>query len=764
MKLHRTPVLTLLLAGAMLLNLAACGKDQASSGFSASEQTDSAAVFGEALPDSPFGEVDFGYINTPFLSDLKLSKIAGGEFRGGQLYLFGETSSDLQPILLRFSPESSQLEPIPLPEVSGASSSYVMSAAISPDGQSYWVLVSYSSPADSTSEAAGYSLLRCDMQGNQLDVIRLSDFTSTLLRFYPQALYMEQDGSLLVSGDTAILRFSPEGSLLTTIDGGSRTILSLMAGTDGTVYVLYFDSERKTTELAFLEDSSISAPLELGSFRLEDADIYPGTDGCLLVRTDDGFGQLEPDTGVLTQFSTWVDCDVNPDYIECIIPGQDNELFVPQIRPTGSSQESAFEISALTRVPGEHMPKREVLTFGSVSLDTRTRDQIISFNRSNDQYRIIFLNYGNYNTDTDSSLGAQRLLSDVLAGNSPDLFTIPDEVAAQRLIAAGALADLWPLIQEDDSIAREDLLSAPLQNYSNGDALYAMPLGFTLEVLCASTALTEEKEAWTISEMAQIVSNLRGTPVMKHCTRTEFLQMMLPSLLPGFVDYENDSCSFDSDDFRSLLEIASALPADGVALVADDSMLSDEIQQLSDGQLLLLAPASISDYHGIRTFYSIFNTDGITPIGFPNAGGQLGISVDAAYAVSSESTHQDVAWSFIRSLLSESTGEKQLPVSRSALEAVLSDAIGTDTDDPEVSREDSYWSGLTEYTVEPITPELAEDFMVRCSSAVPSGFRDDGIMNIVTELAEGFFNGSESLETVSAQIQERVSQYLSGQD
>ena len=337
---------------------------------------------------------------------------------------------------------------------------------------------------------------------------------------------------------------------------------------------------------------------------------------------------------------------------------------------------NTFEMGTLTKRPASEIPERTLLTLGAEYLDSSLKDAVIDYNRKSNEYRITLVDYSQYNTDDDYTLGSQQLDRDVISGNCPDIISLSTG-HQDKYIAKGALADLSTLMEKDDSISQDNLVAGALKAYTSDGKLYGMPYSFNVQTLIASVKLVGDRTAWNMADMAQVIEGLDDTvTVMEYTTQVGFLQQMVYQNMNQFVDYGKATCSFDSDAFKQLLTASAKLPTEDELYGdnSDEATISsdDGYQMLQSGDLLMTTSYISGDSYSLKEFYGIYNNKdfGMVNIGYPtDEGSGVQVSVSGGLAISAKSKYTDVAWDFIKTLLSDDFQGDQwnFPVTKSAL-------------------------------------------------------------------------------------------------
>lgn len=647
-------------------------------------------------------------------------------------------------------------------------------------------------PVDETAEAEGntegsavdegytggdsqetYTAYQYDMNGNQLLEIDLTDIVSSDQDwFYPQYVAQDGEGNLYIASDSKIYCFGADGSEKEHIDMDNQWIMNMISTGDGTVVAEYFADGAGSATLCKVESGKLGDPITIsGDGNFSNMNVYPGTGSTLMASDGNFLYSVDINTGASTKMLSWLDSDINATNLSGVAAASEDQILVLCSRFSMRGRDT-YELGTLTKTPASEIPERTLLTLGAEYLDSNIKDAVIDYNRKSNDYRITLVDYSQYNTEDDYTLGTQQLDRDVVSGNCPDIISITSG-HQDKYIAKGALADLSALMEKDDSISQDDLVAGALKAYLSDGKLYGMPYCFNVQSLIASVKLVGDRTSWNMAEMAQVIEGLDDTvSVMEYTTQTEFLQQMVYQNINQFVDYGKATCSFDSDAFKQLLAASSKLPTkeelygneDSVSISSDDTY-----QQLQSGDLLLTTSYISGDSYSIKEFYGLYNNKdfGMVNIGYPtDEGSGVQISVGGGLAISAKSKYTDAAWDFIKTLLSDDfqTDQWGFPVTKTAFDKAMAATMEkdsyTDENGETVYYDQTAHIGDTEYTIPPLTQEQVDDFNAMVDNASVGGNYDSDILDIINEEAAAFFSGDKSADDVAALIQNRVSIYL----
>ncbi len=619
-----------------------------------------------------------------------------------------------------------------------------------------------------------YTAYKYDMSGNQLLEIDLTEIVSADQDwFYPQYVAQDGEGNLYIAGDSKIYCFGADGSEKEHIAMDNQWIMNLVSTGDGTVVAEYFADGEGTPTLCKVENGKLGDAITItGDGDSSSMNFFSGSGNTLMASDGNYLYSVDIGTGVSTKLLSWLDSDINASNLTGVAAVGDDQILVLCNRFSMKGN-NTFEMGTLTKTPASEIPERTLLTLGAEYLDSSLKDAVIDYNRKSNEYRITLVDYSQYNTDDDYTLGSQQLDRDVISGNCPDIISLSTG-HQDKYIAKGALADLSTLMEKDDSISQDNLVAGALKAYTSDGKLYGMPYSFNVQTLIASVKLVGDRTSWNMADMAQVIEGLDDTvTVMEYTTQVGFLQQMVYQNMNQFVDYGKATCSFDSDAFKQLLTASAKLPTedelngdngDEVAISSDDGY-----QMLQSGDLLMTTSYISGDSYSLKEFYGIYNNKdfGMVNIGYPtDEGSGVQVSVSGGLAISAKSKYTDVAWDFIKTLLSDDFQGDQwnFPVTKSALDKALAEAMEqdyyTDENGEKVYYDQSTYIGDTEYTLSPLTQEQVDDFKAMVDGASVGGNYDTDIMDIINEESAAYFSGDKSAEDVAALIQNRVSIYL----
>ena len=819
----------ILLSGAMCLSMAACGDKSESTDSKNSTKTLAQELGYGYLSDYQTLDVDFDWVNS---SDICTAQ--------GKLYFAGQTYNDEQGQSVQLfcaDPTTGDVTGISklTMENTEYSSQGLQGFAVSPDGNSYWMLtynyIYGAAPTEETAELAEaaeesaeatveetdealvdtaeaaeetteaetdsseetaeesdtdiptatessetYVASQYDMSGNLLQEINLTEAVEgdSLDSFYAQYIAQDGEGNLFVASDGKIYCFGADGTKKDTIDLQDQWVMNMRSTGNGTVVVSYYDNNGGGTTLCKVEDGKLGNPISItGDGNPESMQFFSGSGDTLMASDGNYLYSIDLGTGVSSKMLSWLDSDINASYISGVAAVSDEQILVFCNHYSMTGNNDTYELGVLTKTPASEIPERTILTLGAEYLDSNVKDAVVDYNRKSTEYRITLVDYSQYNTEDDYTLGAEQLDRDVVSGNCPDIISLSTG-HQDKYIAKGALADLSALLEKDDSISQDDLVAGALKAYTSDGKLYGLPYCFSVHSMIASVKLVGDRTSWTMADMAQVIEGLDDSvSVMDYTTQTSFLQQMVYQNINQFVDYGKATCSFDTDAFQQLLTASAKLPTEEELYGDNDDAaaisVDDTYQQIQSGDVLMTSVYISGDSYSLKEFYGIYNNKdfGMVNIGYPTEEGSgVQLNISSGLAISAKSKYTDAAWDFLKTLLTDDFQEDQwsFPVTKTALDKSLAAAMEqdyyTDENGEKVYYDQTGYIGDTEYTISPLTQEQVDEFKTLVDGASVAGNYDTDIMDIINEEATAFFSGDKTAADVAALIQNRVSIYL----
>ena len=464
----------------------------------------------------------------------------------------------------------------------------------------------------------------------------------------------------------------------------------------------------------------------------------------------------------------------------------------------------------LTRRPISEVQQRTEIVLGSLSLDWELRQEVVNFNQRNQSYRIRVREYWDWMSESQADAIA-RLNTDIITGNAPDIIDFGMVLSYERYARRGFLADLGALLDGDAELSRTDIVEN-IRNLMEVDGtLYTVASQFAVQTMVGRSDRVGTEMGWTMSEFMDIAEALPPGSEMfdEWITRQQFMNMIFATNLGQFIDRETGRANFDSPLFRSYLEFAQSLPTDEERFGGDGMWPGDFARpaplpmsfDLADTESFYEATAlrypEESDYEptteddGIvavppiidlpqgdwenphatgrvvlqdRTLFGFSELQfmeeqfgaPVTFIGFPSEQG-IGSSITprTILGISANSRNIDAAWSFVRTILTPQY-QRQNGFQFATNMTVFNEQIATAMEDVEPMWEgDPGRPGATQAQIDQILALINRTEQLY--------MWDQTVLDMITEETLAFFAGDRSVEETVRIIQSRVQTYLSEQ-
>ena len=589
-------------------------------------------------------------------------------------------------------------------------------------------------------------------------------------------MLMDKEGNLIGFNDETIFLFDKDGNQTGTIDlTESGTInggeLQMMGDQ---VCLMAYGEDGRTIYSVDLENKALGDPMEVNSRAYQ---FYPGFDKYeyLYQYNESIYGhvkdtEIDQDEKVLN----WLDADVDSNGINSFSFLPDGKVVAFSQTWDQQTQKQNNQLIIMNRVDRSTLPEKVELSLACMYLDWDVRQRILNFNRSHDDIRISVRDYSEFNTDEDYSAGMTKLNAEILAGNVPDLLMM-NNLPVSRYASKGLVEDLWPYIDNDPELSREELMTEVFDAMAINGKLYQITNVFGIQTLIGNKNLVGDRFSWTVADLEQAMNEMPdgATVFGQYNTKDNVLSTCIARNLESFVDWSTGKCNFDSQEFIDLLKFTDRFPKEFNWDQYDYSEWESDVTRIRSGKQMLMEYyfSSFDDYQ-----YAMvpFGGDAVC-IGYPTtADCGSNFTINTSYGMSSTCKDKEAAWSFLREMLlyenQYSEYMWQFPTNRRAFEAMQEKSMANETwQNPETGEEEiqpktTYWvSDEEQIEIYAMTQEQMDEFMNFYHSIKTVSSYDTEIFSIVSDQAQAYFDGQRSAEETARLIQSRVSLYVAEQ-
>lgn len=575
-----------------------------------------------------------------------------------------------------------------------------------------------------------------------------------------------QDGQILLADTTGMFLYDAEGNPVKEVvpdkelEGGRAFQLQ-----DGKLVINTFSSESgkdvfyeldvKTGKVS--EEYTIPGNSSGYSY-------YPGVGYDLFLVGGRGiYGYNLGDTE-MKQLMDYIDSDLTSSFIYSVAAVSERELYgLMNDDVTGEATLVKF-----TKVDPKDVVDKTVLTLACNGLNWEVRRHVIDFNKNNGTYRIKIMDYSEYNTDEDYSAGITKLNTDIASGKVPDILLLDNRLPVNSYVSKGLFEDLYPFMEADEEIKKEDFFPNILAALEVNGKLYRMVPNYTICTAAGKTSLVGTEQGWTIEDLNRVMESMpEGAVPFTEMTKSMAINNSIQFAGDQFINWETGECNFKSEGFISLLEFAKQFPDE-----LGDDFFTDAYWQQYDSMwrndkvlLNILYFDSFSTYNFQKK--GTFGED-ITMIGFPSENKKgSAIMPNLELVMSAKSQNKDGVWEFMRYFITDEYQNKVeygWPLSMKPLDALAEKEMKNPTYEDEngnlVEYERTYTVGGIEVPIKPMTEAEKEEVLAFIKSVDQLYNYNEELQNIIAEEAAPYFAGQKKAEEVADIIQSRVQIYV----
>ena len=610
-----------------------------------------------------------------------------------------------------------------------------------------------------------YNLRVFDASGAQTFCAELSSLIESEDYFYVSAFAVAGTGeAVLMANGNAIYVLNADGSLKGSIDTSdlSNGISNFVTLGNGSVAALVygedyaaFDLRPVDTAAMQLGEATASLPTDAYSARPSGG----GYDFCY--NKGESFYGYKLADGSEEKLVTWINCDVNSNNVTSPYITEEGNIVCLSSEYSNTGDGATTYFITLTKTPYDQVPQKTTLTLACVYLGYDIKNQILDFNRKSSDYRIEVRDYSEFNTEDDYSAGYTKLITEIGSGAVPDIM-LTDGLPIETFGAKGLLADLWPFIDADEELGGRAGVVEPVFNALSQDGkLYEISSNFYITTIAGPASIVGTEPGWTYEEMYAALDQMpEGCELFSlGTTRSDVFSSICMLNLSRFVDWTTGECSFDSDDFISLMEFANRFPETFDWEHHEWTNEDSDAYRIKEGRQLLVT-LSLSDPYSYNYYSEMFNGD-MALKGFPDVPGSGAVfnMNGTGLAIASTCKNQDAAWSFVRTLLTREYQENYtygFCTNRELCEENIQSMVGESYSSYDQVTGEEKEIIFTQENADLITDLINNTSMV-------ADYNTSQINDIINEEVAYYFSGEKTAQDVAATIQNRVSIYVNEQ-
>ena len=543
-------------------------------------------------------------------------------------------------VLVSFLPDGSDFKQYDLPKLETEELNGYWSQLV-PVSDGFAGVASFSDKKDERGMAQTFVFYHLDAEGNEISTKDISEIAEGRDWFGFMGALADAEDRMYLFTDGGILVYSAEGEALFTLDtewvsvqaltGEGKPLVAYYNGQGG-YEIAEIDSEKKDFGKKY-------APPGTRSVRA----LADGDETYLFYIVDEdtlyGYSAASESYEALFRF---LDLDINGDQINGLYRiGDRTFASFPYAEDAGGQQ-----LCTIREAP-QGVPKI-VLTLACYSPDYALKNAVVAFNKSDPTYRIDIQDYYQYrNDEEDYFSGISKLNTDLVSGHYPDLIDL-SQLPGDTYAAKGLLADLGAMLDADPDLSRDDFLPCALKALEINGTLYSIAASMSPMCLVSTKDVLGDRTTLTPEDAAALMAVHPGASFVPDVTADNLLMMLAMFTMDDFIDPATGKCSFDSPEFRTLLEMAAKAPTE--IDYANHEYVPDE-ERLRNGEALF-APMhlnGVTEYQRMKQALG----DRLAVTGFPtSAGSGVVASFQTQLGICSKSPNLSGAWAFIKYLYS----------------------------------------------------------------------------------------------------------------
>lgn len=595
----------------------------------------------------------------------------------------------------------------------------------------------------------------------------------------PSGVCVMGDGSICLSCDVMTVVYDSDMNMLYSVDHADGFVES-NAASDGTVYITYIShGDNGGIATAPIDTSSRS----LGdNLVLSDISSNGNVDPCfgqgslLYALSDNGLYSCDGTNGP-EKLCDWLNSNIVKNDIRELLMLDINRMFAVMSDLTKVDGQYQYSLALLDRVPEDELKEYIILDFAVANPQEWVLDSIVEFNRTNDDCRVVVVDWSEYETDELTS--TEVLSREMLKGNVPDIVMTSNFSGSDSWISQGIFRDLYEFIDGDDSFSRDDYNWEVVSGYEADEKLPIFVLTYKLSTLVAKKSVIAEN--LTTDEFIDLAENLPDDKFLVSRSY-DMLKYFVSASLDSYVDFDAGECHFDGEEFRRVMEYTKEMysaPDYASSLSGEDRWMADGMMPLRLDKVLIGEVSRASDYKDLLSvlYLTAESPEELAIIGYPsNDGRGTVVNIDTSVAIANDTPAGESAWEFVK-LLSKNAGSNEFmsgfATHNDALYRNFAKLIGTkcvfgpnstatytgDVDETEIERMIEMTHGVYHEITE-ADFELISRFFMNVKPIYGDAVSRN-IVNIIYEELLPYIDGVKSLDETQELIQSRTSLLVS---
>lgn len=363
----------------------------------------------------------------------------------------------------------------------------------------------------------------------------------------------------------------------------------------------------------------------------------------------------------------------------------------------------------------------------------------------------------------------------LMSGQGSDIIllnNLPYEAYADKNL----LVDIGDMMESDENFDSSNYYQNILEALKYKGNLYCLPVSFSINMMVADKNLLENSQVtiddstWNWNEFIQtaeeiINDNKNGENQELYALAGMDEKMLITYLVKEnyskMVDLEKKEANFTGQEFLDLLNLSKYL-IDTKMVNTDTSQ--DKMMDLASRGKLAFNLTPLKGFWDLQVAKNTFGGE-VQFLKTPGNEGNLLFSVNSMYGITNSSANKELAWEFLKLLVSEEMMSQRtllgMPLNRSVIPEIAQDLVqASQKGGGHIVMKNSNASQAQSITPQPPTQEDIDFVDSLLGKANIYNGTDQKIISIVQEETTAFYTGQKTAEMTAQMIQDRVSTYL----
>ncbi len=645
------------------------------------------------------------------------------------------------------------------------------------DGNMNILTSAYSYNKKTDTSSTRYYISNLDKNGKLSGRTELKPKTKKNEEFYLGSI-VYTNKKLIANAEDKIYIFNKDGSQANKVETGSY-IDSIFTANGGKVYTLGSADGAGGTRICELDidTGKTGKPLDFNDTAIYNIrKVKQGGEGIIYFNNEDGIYKCDMGKNKIELLFNWINIDINGDNVSDF-QIMDNDGWTVISTSYNDDSSADIEIANINKKKYSEAKQKKRLTLASNYINQDLKNEILKYNKGNDDYHIEIKSYGTYEDPQ------KQMNLDIISGNVPDIIEMGG-LSKSLYIKKGLLADLYSFIEKDNEVKKEDFVDSVISTIEHDGKLYYLPTSFSINALAGSKKIFNGMEGWTYEEMEEKYKSMpEGSVFMQGMTSDWFIQNMLGSQMDDFINLETGEVNLDSEEFIHMLEFSKNFKTTDQYIKEmeknDLDSQEESLPNLIKSGKQFLNSMYLYDFSDIQVNEKLYkNQGGYDIISQPSKdkNNKLAMgSSDACLAISEKSSDKEGAWKFLRRFYlydyqKQVSRYNGFPIRKDVLEKKIEYAMATkkytDDDGTEVTPIEGETYSMDDFTVE-IKPYTKAHMDLFRSMVGRIGKEDNydtffsDIIKIIDEETKAFFAGDKTAKETAQVLQSRVKIYVS---